>query len=199
MENTHLNESDFRLVTETYFRERNFIISKIPELRKAKTPDYEITRVPHLLTYLAELKAPELHLNLNTGMYMHLTKIRKLRQFTQKALAQFESADKVHSKPRIMIFTSSYFQFHGKNLMEALLGYIDKTADFRDDKIVKETQSYIKKVDLFIWLQVSPKSKLAYQATLIKNLDSKFKTSIESITLELRRMPLSSMDHLFNI
>lgn len=197
---SQITEEEFSEIVELYFIDRIFTISKISEYKKIKTPDYNIARIPRKLTYLGELKAPELHLNQNTNLYMHLTKIRKLRQsFIKKAAEQFESIDESRIKPRLLIFTSSHFQFHGKNLLEAIHGFIPGLADFRKDKIVEETQVYINKIDLFIWLQINPETKKPYQATYIINSTSKFMLEISNITKELNAKPLSTMDQLFKI
>jgi hypothetical protein len=185
-------------------RDRRFLSTRIPEAKKAKRPDFEIARPPRALTYLGELKAPELHLNKDTNLYMHLTKIRKLREHTQKAVEQFKAIDPNHEKPRILIFVSTHFQLHSISLLEALRGFIVRNdgtieTDFRSDEKVRNTATYIRQVDLYIWLQISSESHAAYQASYIVNNRSAFPGEVRSIVDELSKTPVSSMDRHFEI
>lgn len=203
---TILSEEDFKRITESYFAKRGYVIARVPEAKKVKRPDYEITRIPRALSYLGELKAPELNLNPDTKLYMHLTKIRKLREFTQKGASQFEAYDARHTKIRILIFNSTHSQFHGRNLLEALHGYIPNNdgtllADFRSDRIIMGTATDIRKIDLYLWLQISSQ-KQVFQATYIMNSLSPYESIIRDTVAELSRVPTSvtmKMDQIFQI
>lgn len=191
-----MTEEDFKTILESFLQERGFLTFRIPETKKMKRPDYEIARVPRTLTYLGELKSPELNINPATNLYMHLTKIRKLREHTQKAVEQFEKLDPEHDCPRILFFTSTHSQFHGLDLLDALRGYIARNGtthnDFRQDRVVVSTMPFLNKIDLYIWLQIGS-GKNPFQVTYINNPMAKFHDEALSITNELQWMKVSPM------
>ena len=195
-----LTEDNFKEIVENYLKNRGYFPENIHVRKKIRQPDYRIINGSSI--YLGELKAPELHLNKDTNLFMHLTKIRKLREFIKKSSSQFSGYDADHRIPWILFFTSTHFQFHGESLYEALRGYQvfnngKISNDFRNDKIVSETEEFISKIDLFIWLQVNKNDRSAYQATFIENNRAKFNNEAKIIIKELSTIKISYMDRIY--
>lgn len=180
---------------ESFFDERSIGYARIPEMKNRKTPDYSLFKLPYI--FLCELKAPELHINPKTNLYMHLTKIRKIREFIQKSSLQFKTVDEMHIYPRVLIFSSSHFQFHGNSLSEAIFAKVHDN-DFENDKVVIETADSLREVDLILWMQIRLDGSKIYQVTFVVNSRSRHKEALAYLVLMLKAIPVSSMDQEFD-
>lgn len=195
-----LSQNQLFSLYEHYLSERGLGSSRIPE-GTSKTPDFELRRGEEL--YLNEFKAPELHLNVKTGLFLFKTTNSKLLRFIHTANKQFLEYDPLHSKPWVVTFASTHFQLNWSNFTDALRGGMlhsdgsllppgfQKTDAFKSSL----TDRYVP--DLYLWLQVNPEEQTLYQATLLLNEKSSKKVAVEEIVKDLSGKPLSNMDNRF--
>jgi len=195
MKEPTLAEEIHMQILESFLAKRGVFYERIEKRKKYKTPDYSLFKMPY--TFLGELKAPGLRFNKKLGVYSHLTKVRKLREAIKKSSEQFTSIDSFHTKPRVLIFSSSHPQFHGKNLAESIFAEVHGN-NFKNDKIVLDTNFFLSQIDLIIWLQVSPDETKAYQATYALNSKTKHKKATEYLLSVLKAKPVSTMDQAFD-
>ena len=179
-----------RLVEE-YLRIQNYTPIRI-DPRKVpfgrKSPDFDVKK-NNQTSFYCEVKTPELKLDPKMNMYLWNTTISKLRDMVHKAVKQFNDYDPGHSKPWVVMFTSDNFQLQWKLFADNILGVItggqQVIKDLTAQDFIIRTQQDIKKTDLFVWLQVSPKDNKIYQRAYYINGDSKFYDDAQRIRFEL--------------
>ncbi len=191
-----LTETQITKIVDDYLKVCGYSLKRIPEGGN-KTPDFEITKQSN--EYVAELKSPELIFDEVTQLFKFKTTHSKLLTFIRRARKQFISYDISHVKPRVLIFTSSHPQLNWTNLTDAMQGGVvfqgQTSPDFRETDAFKKAAPEMYDIDLYIWLQLSPEQKEAYQLTLLANDRSTHKSTIGKIVKDLYTHKLSSMDN----
>lgn len=152
-------------------------------------PDLEVYE-NNTLAFYAEVKTPELNLNLQTGLYQWNTTINKLRALSRKAVKQLESFEPTHTYPRVIIFTSDHPQLNWTNCVHHIQGAVSYNGnvlkDFRNKETGWDLTEELLKIDLIIWLQVNyiDHQGLA-QATNMLNKDSPVLNKVEALSKKL--------------
>lgn len=197
-----LSQNQHFAMYERYLVERGIAASRIPE-GTSKTPDYELKIREEL--YLNEFKSPELHLDMNTGMFLFKTTNSKLLRFIHTANKQFLAHDPLHSKPWVVTFASTHFQMNWSNFADALKGgmlHFDGTLlppDFYKTDAYKNSLVDRYVPDLYLWLQVNLEEQALYQVTFFLSERSSKKVAVEAIVKDLSESPLGEMDNWFLI
>lgn len=193
----NLTENQITEIVKGYLKSCGYTLKRIPE-GGDKTPDFEVAKQND--EYVAELKSPELLMDDITQLFKFKTTHSKLLAFIRKARKQFVSFDSKHTKPRVLIFTSSHFQLNWKNLTDAMQGGVvvqggQTSPDFTKTEAFKKAAVEMYDIDLYIWLQLNAELKKAYQLTLLVNDKSAHKATIAKIVSDLHDNKLSSMDN----
>lgn len=153
-----------------------------------KSPDFELYSSGILASHV-EVKSPLLLLNDKTQLFQWTTSVSKLRGFIHNAVKQFIDADSDHKDPWLLVFTSDHMQLNWTNMIHAITGIVTHvntvTRDLRQERYVKETEEDVKKVDSFIWFQMSSDGVI-HQFRFLINANSKFKQKCEEFEMSLR-------------
>ena len=198
--NPRLPESIVLEAYRRYLSDRGCASTKIPE-SKTKTPDLEV--ILDGTRYLNEFKAPD-HVPVG-GMYLHRTTHSKIVAFVHKAVKQFKAYDPDHRKPWVVTFSSAQFQLNWNTFREVLQGGSvlpngQILADFRGSdafrRFLVEDREHI---DLYIWLQATEDTGMPFQASFFTYVKSSHLPTVEQLTAQLRRLPVSTDDHHFGL
>jgi len=138
-----------------------------------KMPDYCVSWGDGGLFY-CEVKTPELKLSPSTGLYMHRTTHSKLRRLLHTASKQFDSVNRHHLIPNVLIWICDDFMLNWHTWAECVTGFIEVPGtvlhDFTKNEFFARTQAHLYNIDIHIWLQAN--SDRVYQETFFWNGDS---------------------------
>ena len=164
-----MTEQEALTIVRNYFINHNLQPSRIePDKQSSNSrfPDF-IVKDNGSDCFLCEVKTPLLKVHPATNMFHWTTSISKLRGFVHTSVKQFASYNSSHSLPWILVFTSDHFQLNMHNFGQCIKGVIayngNVIKDLRNMRFIKDTEKDLSRVDMYLWLQISPKDKTIYQ------------------------------------
>lgn len=186
-----MTENNAITIIQIYLQNHGFLPKKIDTTKLGegkKSPDLEVKENQKLVFY-CEVKTPDLRLNEATQIFHWSTTHSKLRGFIHTAVKQFKDRDPNHSLPWVLAFTSSNFQLNWSNFAHCIEGVVayngNVVKDLSESRFIKDTNSDLKEIDLFVWCQVNEQEKKIYQMVHFVNHESVLLNESEKISRKL--------------
>lgn len=186
-----MTESEALTVVKNFLIKHKFIPVRIEPKKqsdKQRYPDL-IVKENEVDSFYCEVKTPLLKTNPKTNMFHWTTSISKLRDFVHTSVKQFESYNPYHSLPWILVFTSDHFQLNMHNFCQCIQGVVayngNVIKDLRNMRFIKDTEKDLSSIDMYLWLQISPKDKTIYQLKMFLYDHSPHLLKVERISNHL--------------
>lgn len=155
-----------------------------------KTPDMWLRKDG--VAIINELKSPELHFNVERGLFLFQSEYSKLAKQLHKSVKQLRSFDAAHEHPWLVTYISYHFQLGVDAFVSAIQGGFTPgdgniyPPRYLGSRPHQQILADIHKVDAVLWLQAHESGEHVFAGTLCGRPESPFRSQVDLLAGDLR-------------